>query len=37
MEFAALLINRYEVGHDGKTPYERLRGEAVEAVGARVR
>ena len=25
VEFAAVLINRYEVGHDGKTPYERLR------------
>ena len=36
VKFATVLINRYEVGHDGRTPYERLR-EAVEAVGARVR
>ena len=27
VEFAAVLVNRYEVGHDGKTPYERLRGK----------
>ena len=23
VEFAAVLVNRHEVGHDGKTPYER--------------
>ena len=34
VEFAAVLVNRYEVGHDGKTPYERLRGKAVRAVRA---
>ena len=26
VEFAAVLINGYEVGHDSRTPYERLRG-----------
>ena len=26
VQFAALLINRSSVGHDGKTPYERLKG-----------
>ena len=27
VEFAAVLVRRYEVGHEGKTPYERLRGK----------
>ena len=27
VEFAAVLINRYEVVRDGRTPYERLRGK----------
>ena len=26
VECAAILTNRYSVGHDGKTPYERLKG-----------
>ena len=26
VEFAAVFVNRCEVGHEGKTPYERLRG-----------
>ena len=33
VEFAATLINRYEVGRDGKTPYERLRGKASRLIG----
>lgn len=33
VEFAAVLINRYEVGHDGKTPYERLRGKSSKLLG----
>ena len=33
VEFAAVLINRYEVGHDGKTPYERLRGKPSKLLG----
>ena len=28
VEFARTLVNRYDVGHDGKTPYERLRGRS---------
>ena len=33
VEFAAVLVNRYEVGHDGKTPYERLRGKQSNLLG----
>jgi hypothetical protein len=33
VEFAAVLVNRYEVGHDGKTPYERLRGKNSKLLG----
>ena len=33
VEFAAVLVNRYEVGHDGKTNYERLRGKASKLLG----
>ena len=33
VEFAVVLINRYEVGHDGKTPYERLRGKQSKLLG----
>ena len=33
VEFAATLINRYEVGRDGKTPHERLRGKASRLIG----
>ncbi len=33
VEFAAVLVNRYEVGHDGKTPYERLRGRSSKLLG----
>ena len=33
VEFAAVLVNRYEVGHDGKTPYERLRGKSSKLLG----
>ncbi len=27
VELAGVLVNRYEVGRDGKTPYERSRGK----------
>ena len=33
VEFAAVLVNRYEVGHDGKTPCERLRGKQSRLLG----
>jgi hypothetical protein len=33
VEFAAVLVNRYEVGHDGKTAYERLRGKKSKLLG----
>ncbi len=33
VEFAAVLVNRYEVGHDGKTPYERSRGKKSKLLG----
>ena len=36
VEFAGTVVNRYEVGRDGKTPYERLRGEAVKVDWIRV-
>ena len=32
IEYAAVLLNRYEVGHDGKTAHERLREKKVERV-----
>ena len=33
VEFAAVLVNRYEVGHDGKTPFERSRGKKSKMLG----
>ena len=33
VEFAAVLVNRYEVGRDGKTPYERLKGKNSKVLG----
>ena len=33
VEYAAVLINRFEVGHDGRTPYERLRGKSSRMLG----
>ena len=33
VEFAGVLINRYEVGRDGKTPHERLRGKQSRLLG----
>ena len=33
VEFAAVLINCNEVRHDGRTPYERLRGESSKLLG----
>ena len=32
-EYSAVLLNRYEVGHDGKTAYERLRGTKSKVLG----
>ena len=28
VEYAAVLVNRFSIGHDGKTPYSRLRGRS---------
>ena len=33
IEYAGVLINKYEVGHDGKTPYERTRGKVSKMLG----
>ena len=33
VEFAGTVINRYEVGRDGKTPFERLRGKQSRLIG----
>ena len=33
VEFAGTVINRYEVGLDGKTPFERLRGKQSRLIG----
>ena len=33
MEWAAFLLNRYEVGHDGKTAYERCKGKPARTPG----
>ena len=33
VEFAGVLVNRYEVGRDGKTPYERLHGKSSKLLG----
>ena len=33
-EYAALLLNRFEVGRDGKTAYERMKGKSAKVRGA---
>ena len=33
MEHAGFLLNRFEVGHDGKTAYERLKGRKSKVLG----
>ena len=33
VEFATVLVNRCEVGHDGKTLHERLRGKQSRLLG----
>ena len=33
VEYAAFLLNRYEVGHDGKTAYELLKGKRAQTLG----
>ena len=33
VEFAGTVVNRYEVGRDGKTPFERLRGKQSRLIG----
>ena len=32
-EHAAVLLNRFEVGHDGKTAYERNKGKKAKVLG----
>ena len=32
-EYSAVLVNRYQVGHDGKTGYERTRGKKSRMLG----
>ena len=33
IEYASWIINRAEVGHDGKTPYERIKGKVARLPG----
>ena len=33
VEYASHLLNRFEVGHDGRTAYERCKGKAAKSVG----
>ena len=33
MEYAAYLLNRFEVGHDGRTAYERCKGKTAKCAG----
>ena len=33
VEYAALLLNRFEVVHDGRTAYERLKGKRAKCLG----
>ena len=33
IEYSAFLLNRFEVGHDGKTAYERLMGKKAKVLG----
>ena len=33
VEYAASLLNRFEVGHDGKTSYERCKGKKAKTLG----
>lgn len=33
VEYSAFLLNRFEVGHDGKTAYERLKGKQARTLG----
>jgi hypothetical protein len=37
VEYAAVLTNRFEVGKDGKTSFERNKGRAARTLGHRVR
>ncbi len=39
VEYAALVLNRFEVGKDGKTPHERCKGKKAKmlSLGPRVR
>ena len=32
-EYASYLLNRFEVGHDGKTSYERCKGKRAKVLG----
>ena len=33
IEYAALLLNRFEVGHDGRTSFERCKGKRAKTLG----
>ena len=33
VEYAAHLLNRFEVGHDGRTAYERSKGKTAKSMG----
>ena len=33
VEYAAILVNRFEVGHDGRTPYERSKNKTAKVLG----
>ena len=33
VEYASHILNRLEVGHDGKTAYERLKGKSAKVLG----
>ena len=33
VKYAGVAVKRFEVGHDGKTPYERLRGKRSKSLG----
>ena len=35
IKYSASLLNRFEVGHDGKTAYERLKGKKAKVLGIR--
>ena len=36
VEYAAFLLNRHEVGQDGRTAYERLKGKRATSLGVEI-